>query len=128
MKKSLKQVLSVVLVVLFAAFCFGCKKGGDAKLKIGILQPVEHDALGAARQGFIDALKEAGYVDGDNIEINYVNANGVESDLVTLAKSLTSKSDLTLGIGTGASVALQSAQVNSGSKKFSFYCRFPGNT
>ena len=117
MKKSLKQVLSVVLVVLFAAFCFGCKKDGDAKLKIGILQPVEHDALGAARQGFIDALKEAGYVDGDNIEINYVNANGVESDLVTLAKSLTSKSDLTLGIGTGASVALQSAQVNSGSKK-----------
>ncbi len=117
MKKSLKQVLLVVLVVLFALFGFACKKEETGKIKIGILQPVEHDALGLARQGFIDALKEAGYKEGENIEINYANANGVENDLVTLAKSLTSKSDLTLGIGTGASVALQSAQVNSGSKK-----------
>ena len=115
MKKTLKQMLIILLLALFAFFGAACKK--SAKTQIGILQPLEHDALGLARQGFIDALAEKGYKDGDNIAITYSNANGQESDLVTLAKSLTSKCDLTLGIGTGASVALQSAQVNTGSTK-----------
>lgn len=115
MKKTLKQMLIIVLLALFAFFGVACKKTG--KTQIGILQPLEHDALGLARKGFIDALEEKGYKDGDNITITYSNANGQESDLVTLAKSLTSKCDLTLGIGTGASVALQSAQVNTGSTK-----------
>lgn len=115
MKKSLKQMLLVVLVLAFAFFGASCKK--NDKIQIGILQPVEHDALDLARKGFVDALAEKGYKDGENIAITYANANGQESDLVTLSKSLTSKSDLTLGIGTGATVALQSAQVNSGSKK-----------
>ena len=115
MKRSFKQILLLVLMCLFALVLVGCKK--DNTIKIGILQPLEHDALSLAREGFIDALEEKGYKNGENISIDYQNANGEESDLVTLAKSLTSKSDLTLGIGTGASVALQSAQINSGSTK-----------
>ena len=87
-----------------------------SQFTIGILQPVEHDALSAARQGFEDKLAEMG-LDNKKVKINYQNANGNEADLNTLAKTLTSKCDLTLGIGTGASVALQSAQVNSGSEK-----------
>lgn len=109
--KSFKHLLLTVLVLALTFVFVGC--GKDVKT-IGILQPVEHDALGLARQGFIDALKEAGFEDGVNIKIDYQNANGVEADIVSLAKSLTSKCDLTLGIGTGASTALQAAQVNSG--------------
>ena len=115
MKKSLKQILSLVLLLALALVFAGCKK--QAEVRIGILQPVEHDALGLAKKGFIDALAEEGYVEGKNLVIDYQNANGQESDLVTLAKSLTNKCDMTLGIGTGASVQLQSAQVNSGSTK-----------
>ena len=115
MKKSLKQILSLVLLLALALVVAGCKK--QAEIRIGILQPVEHDALGLAKKGFIDALAEEGYVEGKNLVIDYQNANGQESDLVTLAKSLTNKCDMTLGIGTGASVQLQSAQVNSGSTK-----------
>ncbi|MFO7296194.1 MAG: ABC transporter substrate binding protein, partial [Clostridia bacterium] len=36
-------------------------------IKIGISQLVEHPALDSAREGFIEALKEAGYEDGKNI-------------------------------------------------------------
>lgn len=115
MKKTLKQILSVFLLVILALVFAGCKK--TENVKIGILQPVEHDALGLARKGFIDALAEKGYKEGENLTIDYQNANGQENDLVTLAKSLTNKCDMTLGIGTGATVALQSAQVNSGSTK-----------
>lgn len=81
--------------------------------KIGILQPVEHAALGAARLGFIDKLEELGI----KVDINYQNANGVEADLNTLAKNLVGSSDLTLGIGTGASQSLQAAALNLGSDK-----------
>ena len=115
MKKTLKQILSVFLLVILALVFVGCKK--TENVKIGILQPVEHDALGLAKKGFIDALAEKGYKEGENLTIDYQNANGQENDLVTLAKSLTNKCDMTLGIGTGATVALQSAQVNSGSTK-----------
>ena len=115
MKKTLKQILSVFLLVILALVFVGCKK--IENVKIGILQPVEHDALGLAKKGFIDALAEKGYKEGENLTIDYQNANGQENDLVTLAKSLTNKCDMTLGIGTGATVALQSAQVNSGSTK-----------
>ena len=86
-----------------------------SNIKIGILQPLEHAALSTAREGFIAGLKASGYEESKNITIKYQNANGVEADLNTLAKSLTSSSDLTLGIGTGASKALYSAQINSGS-------------
>lgn len=87
----------------------------EEKIAIGILQPLEHSALGAARDGFIAGLAEGGYSEKlGNITINYQNANGVEADQTTLAKSLVGGCDLTLGIGTGASTALQAASINSG--------------
>jgi len=48
----------------------GATTGTDVK-KIGIIQLVEHDSLDLAREGFIDGLAEAGYVDGQNIKIDY---------------------------------------------------------
>lgn len=86
-------------------------------IEIGILQPVEHDALGAARQGFINRLSVLGYKEGQNITITYQNANGSDAELSVLSKSLTSKCDLTLGIGTDATKALYASQINSGSTK-----------
>ena len=84
-------------------------------IKVGILQPVEHVALGAARKGFEDALKAANLP--NKIDITYSNAGGNDADLVTLAKNLVDSCDLNLGIGTGASKALLGAQVNAGLKK-----------
>ncbi len=91
----------------------GCNSNEEGTIVVGILQPVEHNALTAAREGFMEAINDAGI----KVKFNYQNANGVEADQNTMAKSLVLKSDLTLGIGTGASVALQAASINAGLEK-----------
>ncbi len=44
--------------------------------RIGYAQIVDHPALNATRQGFLDALKEAGFVEGKNLQFLYQNAQG----------------------------------------------------
>jgi putative tryptophan/tyrosine transport system substrate-binding protein len=44
--------------------------------RIGFAQIVDHPALTATRQGFIDALKDAGFVVGKNLVIDYQSAQG----------------------------------------------------
>lgn len=79
-------------------------------MKIGIIQLVEHGSLDAAREGFIDRLAEEGYVDGENLMIDYQNAQGDQSNCVTIAeKFANAKYDLVLAISTPASQAMVSA-------------------
>ena len=113
-----------LLVLPLIALCLvGCNSGPDytpvdpnkETINVGILQPVEHSALGAARRGFEDAINSAGLK--NKIKIDYRNAGGNDADLVTLAKNLVDDNDINLGIGTGASKALLGAQVNAGLKK-----------
>ena len=84
------------------------------KTAIGVLQPDRHEALDAARKGFVQGLKDGGY---SNFRIVYRNAGGNSADMNTYAKDLVDTSELTLGIGTGASQALKGAADNSGSNK-----------
>lgn len=106
--------LLVCLVMLLSCFVIvGCNNS-DVKT-IGILQPVTHEALDKAREGFIDALKEAGLEEGKDIKIIVNNAQGSDSDLGLMAKSLVSKCDITLGIGTGAAQALKAQEEKIGS-------------
>ena len=75
-------------------------------LKIGIIQLAEHPALDAAYEGFVDALKDAGYEDGKNIELDFNNAQGDTSNCETIANKLVNnKSDLILAIATPAAQA-----------------------
>ncbi|HPG20824.1 MAG TPA: ABC transporter substrate-binding protein, partial [Flexilinea sp.] len=82
----------------------------DAPIKIGVLQLVEHAALDAAYQGFVDALKEAGFEDGVNIEIDYQNAQADQSNLMTISERFVKNNvDLILAIATPAAQAVASA-------------------
>lgn len=105
------KLLTLLPLMLSPLMMTGCNSNQKV---IGILQPVEHNALGAARRGFEQGLKDAGL---ENFRIDYRNAGGNDADLVTLAKNLVDSCDLTLGIGTGASKALQGAEVNAGLTK-----------
>lgn len=72
-----------------------------AKVKIGVTQIVEHPALDAARQGFVDGLAEAGYVEGKNVEFDFQNAQGDMSLAQAIArKFVTNRVDLILAIAT----------------------------
>lgn len=86
----------------------------EAKLKIGVLQFMEHEALDGARDGFIKALSDNGFVDGENIEIDLQNAQSDQSNLLTMSQRfVNSKSDLVLAIATGAaqSIAAQTKEI-----------------
>ncbi|MCH5295451.1 MAG: ABC transporter substrate-binding protein [Treponema sp.] len=101
----MKKILAVMLTALSAALMLtGCS---DNKIKIGVIQLVEHPALSAAYQGFEDGLAEAGYVKGKNIRIDYQNAQGEQSNCVTIASKLVNdRSDLILAIATPAAQAV----------------------
>lgn len=74
----------------------------DDILNIGILQYVEHDSLDANRDGFIAGLNEAGYVDGENINITVLNAAADNSNLQTMAETLANDNDYIFAIATPA--------------------------
>ena len=124
MKKILASLLSLSLVVLTA--CGGSAgsgaSGSDAapaasgsgsaaaaggNFKIGVIQLAPHPALDACYEGFVDALAEAGYVEGENITIDLQNAQGEISNCPTIASKLVNdQNDLILAIATPAAQAV----------------------
>ncbi|MFA9376289.1 MAG: ABC transporter substrate binding protein [Lachnotalea sp.] len=82
----------------------------DTVYKIGVCQLVQHDALDAAYNGFIDGLKEAGFEEGKNLEIDYQNAQGEQANCATIASKLVNdQDDLILAIATPAAQACVNA-------------------
>ncbi len=78
--------------------------------RIGVNQLVTHAALDASYQGFVDALEEAGYVDGKNIKIDYQNAQGDQATANTIATKLVNdNNDLILAIATPSAQAMANA-------------------
>lgn len=103
MKKSLFAVVSLVCTAFFLA---GCNEK-DSRIKIGVIQLVEHPALDKSFQGFKDGLAEAGYVDGENIVIDFQNAQGEQANCVTIANKLVNdKDNVILAIATPAAQAV----------------------
>jgi len=107
----MKKISALILFVLVVtALPLGIVSAEDAPIKIGVLQLVEHAALDAAYQGFVDALKEAGFEDGVNIEIDYQNAQADQSNLMTISERFVKNNvDLILAIATPAAQAVASA-------------------
>ena len=73
---------------------------------IGIVQIVNHNALDAAREGFLRALSEEGYVDGQNMTVDYRNAQGNQDTLSSIADYFVGQNvDLILAIATPSAAA-----------------------
>lgn len=107
MKKLLTIAASTLMAALFAFT--SCSEKSQAK-KIGVIQLVQHSALDAAYNGFVDQLKARGYEDGKNIKIDYQNASGEQANCVTIANQLVSeRNDLILAIATPAAQAVANA-------------------
>ena len=70
---------------------------------IGVNQLVQHDALDASRQGFIEGLKEKGFEEGKNLKIDYQNAQGDMAIAKTISDQfVTSKVDMIFAIATSS--------------------------
>lgn len=111
MKNLKKNVVALLLVSLMAAVVTGCggekNSATEENTTIGIIQYVEHSALDASREGFIAALADNGYVDGENITIDVQNAQADQSNLATISdRFVSNKVDLILAIATPAGQAI----------------------
>ena len=101
----MKKIILLFVVVLSAFCAVSCKK--DNKTTVGILLTATHSALNDAKDGFIEALKANGYEDAEFV---VRNPEGDATTMNSMATELVRKSDIVLGVGTPAAVALQSAR------------------
>lgn len=98
-------LLLLMLILAMAISACGGKKG-DGKVSIGINQLVTHDALDASRVGFLDALKDNGYVEGENLVVDLQNAQGSQDTALTISnKFVTDKKDIIFAIATPSAMA-----------------------
>lgn len=111
MKNWMKCGIAAVLAAaaLISGGCGGQSSGqsGDAsgKIKIGVVQIVQHGSLDEANKGFVDALKERGY-GPDKVEIDQENAQGDQSNLKTIVSRFKAeKPKLICAIATSAAQA-----------------------
>ena len=101
-KKLISLLLAVVLVMAVAVGTTACNK---KKYTVGICQLVQHPALDAATQGFIDALTEE--LGEDNVTFLSENASGEAAVCNTIVETFVNKKvDL---IMANATPALQAA-------------------
>ncbi len=74
--------------------------------RIGITQIVEHPALDAGVEGFKEAMAEAGFVEGENVEYDVQSAQGDMAIATTIAQKFASDNvDLILAVATPTSQA-----------------------
>jgi len=115
MKKSVMVSVAAMAAALLMSGCTKKTNGTEnaKKIKIGVIQLVEHSALDANYKGFVDGLAEAGYVDGQNISIDYHNAQGEQVNCVTIAEKLVNdRDDLIFAIATPAAQAVANITKN----------------
>ena len=128
----LKQIIAAVLAAAMMTAMTACSSNGGEqsqsgsepsqsqsegeiessdgkKFKVGVIQLVQHDALDAATQGFVDTLTEKF---GDNVEIVVQNASGDSPTCGVIANQFVSEGvDL---IMANATPALQAAAAATG--------------
>lgn len=81
----------IALLLTFLGVAFFSENGGLVKRRVprvGVLTLMHHPALDQIYKGFVDELAREGYHDGKNIQIEYQNANGDQSNLKTMASKL----------------------------------------
>lgn len=106
MNKWLVKLGLMVGIGTLLTACGSSESGDKETINIGILQLMDHESLNASREGFLDVLEEAGYIEGENMKIDYQNAQGDQSNLQTMSERLSGDSDLILAIATPSAVSL----------------------
>ena len=107
MKCGIAAALAAVALISGGCGGQGSGQSGDAsgKIKIGVVQIVQHGSLDEANKGFVDALKERGY-GPDKVVIDQENAQGDQSNLKTIVSRFKAeKPKLICAIATPAAQA-----------------------
>ncbi|MDF2907718.1 MAG: hypothetical protein K0R34_3039 [Herbinix sp.] len=96
-----KLVTFVLVIAVVMSMMVGCGAKADDKITIGIGQFAEHGSLDNCRDGFLAGLAEAGYVEGENLEVLLENAQADMGTAGQIANNFVSnKVDLICAIAT----------------------------
>lgn len=113
-------VLSAALLTLSLAGCGAnpsassssgsSAAGSTAKLKIGVIQYAVHPSLDNCYTGFVKGLEAAGYKNGDNITIDFQNAQASTETSDQVAKNMVAKNyDMIVAIATPSAMSAYAA-------------------
>lgn len=108
MKKSIIFILIILLTITLAA----CGNSSTVKedVTIGIIQFGDHPSLDNCREGFLEGLEEAGYVEGENLTVEYQSAQFDAGTASLIAESfVTDNVDMICAIATPAAQAAYNA-------------------
>lgn len=115
-----KRFLVIGIILMMVVMVWGCTPAGEKKdeqesgqeikeeeiIQVGISQLAEHPALDASREGFIEGLATEGFIDGENITIDFQNAQGDFPTAQLIAQNfLSQEMDMIFAIATPAAQA-----------------------
>ena len=99
----MKKILCAIMALVMMLAVTGCGGNDSETVKIGVIQFMQHASLDEAYQGFVDGLAEAGYVEGENLKIDFQNASGEVSNCQQICDIFANSGiDLALAIATPA--------------------------
>lgn len=143
MKKSVKTILAAVLAAAMIFGLAGCaatatqetgaqpsaaatesasaaaseeaSAPADESVTIGVIQYATHPSLDNCYTGFVQGLAEEGFVEGENLTIDFQNAQGDMANSDMIAKNMVSKKEsMVMGIATPAAMSAYAATKNDG--------------
>lgn len=115
MKRNLSRSITFfgihIVIVLLVLMIVGMSSFAE-QIRIGVSQIVEHPALDNCRNGFVEGMKQAGYIPGENVIYDFQNAQGEFSNAISIAQKFKDDQvDMILAISTP--IAQASVQVTS---------------
>ena len=113
-KNLLATIIALTVMVVAALFLTQKEQNNSTnsteKVKIGVLQFVTHDSLDEIYKGIKAGLEEGGYTTTENLSIDFMNAEGDQSQVQTMSKKLVDNgNELLIGIATPAAHGLANA-------------------
>ncbi len=101
-------------VVLGVTALTGCGSSGKDNYTIGISQFAVHGSLDNCREGFLAGLAEEGFVEGENLNIEYVNAQAEPGTAaMTTDNFVTKKVDMICAIATPTAMTAYNSTMNT---------------
>lgn len=110
----MKKMLAILMAAMICLCAMAVPAMAEEKTyNIGVCQLVQHDALDAATQGFVDVLTEKL---GDKVNIDIQNASGDSATCITIVNNFIANGvDL---IMANATAALQAAVAGTAISRF----------
>ena len=107
----MKKILSIIVALCMCLACISGTAAEDKNYTVGVLQLIQHVALDAATQGFVDALTEK--LGADHVTFDIQNASGDSANCTTIANGFVSANvDLIMANATPALQACAAATVD----------------